>query len=81
MLLTGNANAVYDLVHIIYDGPPDQQPSYAVLEEATAIEAYDGVENSINGVLENGYLPITVGDTVKILSPPSSGHTGNKESL
>ena len=32
----------------------------------------------MNGVVENGYLPIDVHDKIEILSPPEEGHKGNK---
>ena len=66
-------------VHIIYDGPPQQQPAYAVPTNAVAIESYDGLENGICGRVENGYLPIAVDDIVEILSPSFFGHARNKK--
>ena len=65
-------------VHVIYDGPPEQQPAYAVPTNAVAIKAYDGFENGICGRVENGYLTIAVDDIVEILSPSFFGHACNK---
>ena len=41
-------------------------------------EAYDGMEMSESGQPETGYVPISNGDTVQLLSEPAPGHQRNK---